>query len=95
MGIIKIHILFHASISPVYGTALMEELAHHGYTVSPGTLYPMLHGLEKEELLSSYRQNEQGKIRRYYTITKKGLVSLEEARRKVWELVHEIINEEK
>lgn len=93
LGIIKIHILFHASQAPVYGTELMEELGRHGYTVSPGTLYPILHGLEKEDLVSSYRKNENGKLRRYYQITKKGLTSLEQARIKVRELVHEIIND--
>lgn len=93
LGIIKIHILFHASQAPVYGTELMEELGRHGYSVSPGTLYPILHSLEKEDLVSSYRKNENGKLRRYYQITQKGLTSLEQARIKVRELVHEIISE--
>ncbi|MEE8392587.1 MAG: helix-turn-helix transcriptional regulator, partial [Anaerolineae bacterium] len=45
LGFIKIHILHHAGQEPVYGLWLIEELAHHGYTVSPGTLYPTLHSL--------------------------------------------------
>lgn len=94
LGIIKIHILYHASQAPVYGTELMEELGRHGYSISPGTLYPILHSLEKQELVASYRKNESGKIRRYYQITKKGLISLDQARIKVRELVHEIINKD-
>jgi len=43
LGFIKIHILYHAS----------KELARHGYNVSPGTLYPVLHRLEKEGYLES------------------------------------------
>jgi len=35
LGFIKIHILHHASQQPVYGLWMMEELARHGYTVSP------------------------------------------------------------
>ena len=43
LGMMKIHILYHASQEQVYGAAMMEELGHHGYEISPGTLYPMLH----------------------------------------------------
>ena len=54
LGFIKIHILHHASKEPVYGLWLIEELGHHGYKLSPGTLYPILHRLEEERLLKSY-----------------------------------------
>ena len=38
----KIHILHHADEGGVYGQWMLEELHHHGYRISPGTLYPML-----------------------------------------------------
>ena len=38
----KVHILHHASESPISGNWMLEELREHGYKVSPGTLYPML-----------------------------------------------------
>ena len=91
LGMMKIHILYHASQEQVYGAAMMDELGHHGYEISPGTLYPMLHGLEKEGLLISIRQAVDGKMRRYYTITEEGKEALSEVRAKARELVHEIL----
>ena len=47
LGFIKIHLLYHASKEAIFGVAITEELARHGYDLSPGTLYPVLHRLEK------------------------------------------------
>jgi DNA-binding PadR family transcriptional regulator len=91
LGIVKIHILYHADQTPVYGKGLMSELSRHGYHIGPGTLYPILHGLEKENLLKSSRQTVDGKMRRYYQITRKGRSAMAEARAKVRELVNEIL----
>ncbi|MFP0005866.1 PadR family transcriptional regulator [Escherichia sp. WS2690] len=33
---------------PVFGLGIIEELRRHGYEMSAGTVYPMLHGLEKK-----------------------------------------------
>ncbi len=41
---------------PVYGLAMIEELRRHGYELSAGTLYPILHGLERKELLKSVKR---------------------------------------
>ena len=80
-GLIKLHVLHHASEEPVYGLWLIEELAEHGYKVSPGTLYPLLHQLEKTGLLKSYSQLHDGKFRRYYKITSNGQRQLKKAKR--------------
>ena len=93
LGFIRIHILFHASESPVYGTALMQELTHHGYRIGPGTLYPILHSLEKKGFLNSQKKVVQGKVRRYYGITKSGMKALASAKIMVKELVQEITKE--
>jgi PadR family transcriptional regulator, regulatory protein PadR len=90
LGFIRIHILHHASKGPIYGLWLIEELGHHGYKLSPGTLYPILHKLERAEFLKSYSQLVDGKIRKYYKITSKGKKILAEARKKVQELIEEI-----
>jgi PadR family transcriptional regulator PadR len=55
-GLIRIHILYHASRGPVFRLEMVEELARHGYHRSPGTLYPLLHGTEQKGYLRSYRQ---------------------------------------
>jgi DNA-binding PadR family transcriptional regulator len=69
---------------------MMEELAEHGYKLSPGTMYPILHNLEKEGLLKQYSENCAGKIRKYYEITETGKRELTEAKRYLKELVGEI-----
>ncbi len=48
LGFVRIHVLHHAAEEPVYGLAMIEELGRHGYEISPGTLYPILHGMERE-----------------------------------------------
>ncbi|HEY82933.1 MAG TPA: helix-turn-helix transcriptional regulator [Dehalococcoidia bacterium] len=93
LGFIKIHILYHATEGPIFGLGMAEELARHGYRLGPGTLYPTLHRLEKEGYLESHPKVVGGKVRRYYTITEKGKVALEEARKKIRELVAEVMEE--
>ena len=93
-GFIKLHVLHHASEQPVYGLWLIEELAEHGYRVSPGTLYPLLHYLEKAELLKSYNELFSGKIRRYYKITANGRRHLKKAKSQMLELMAEILTKE-
>ncbi|RJQ16259.1 MAG: PadR family transcriptional regulator [Nitrospiraceae bacterium] len=90
LGFIKIHILHHAAKGPVYGLWLIEELGRHGYKLSPGTLYPVLHRLQEEKLLKTYQENVGGKIRKYYRTTSKGTRALSSIREKILELVGEI-----
>ena len=91
LGFIRIHLLYHASKSSIYGVEMIEELRRHGYNISPGTLYPILHSLEKEGFLVSESKNVDGKVRRYYRITKKGEKILREAKRKIKELIDEVM----
>ncbi|KJR98569.1 MAG: PadR family transcriptional regulator [Peptococcaceae bacterium BRH_c4a] len=93
LGFIRVHILYHASLGPVYGLDLIKELGGHGYHVSPGTMYPMLAKLEEGGLLVSEKINVEGKIRKYYKITDYGGSVLEEARARVRELAGEILEE--
>jgi PadR family transcriptional regulator, regulatory protein PadR len=89
-GLIRIHVLVHASHEPIFGVAMMEELAHHGYRIGPGTLYPLLHGLERSGLLKSVLKNVGGHSRRVYKITSAGRKALDKARDKVGELHDEL-----
>jgi PadR family transcriptional regulator, regulatory protein PadR len=90
LGFVKLHILHHAGREPVYGLWLIEELGRHGYRLSPGTLYPILHGLEQERLLACETRVVEGKSRKYYRLTRAGRVALREGRNKAWELMKEI-----
>ena len=93
LGFIKIHILYHASKEPIYGVEIAEELARHGYRVSPGTLYPTLHRLEKEGYLESFSKVVDGRVRKYYQATARGKLVLEQSKEKIRELVTEVIEE--
>lgn len=89
-GLIRLHILHHACEEPIFGLGMIEELAHHGYRLSPGTLYPIVHGMEKKGLLRSNQQQVNGKIRRVYSATPAGRKALQAARQKVRELFGEL-----
>jgi DNA-binding PadR family transcriptional regulator len=93
LGFVKLHILYHAGRKPVYGLWLIEELAHHGYELSAGTLCPMLHSLEEEGLLASEKRVVEGKMRKYYHLTESGTEALDQGREKAVELLNEISDE--
>ena len=90
-GLIRIHILYHACKEPIFGLEMIEELQRHGYKLSAGTLYPMLHGLERRRLLRSRRIRLAGRERRVYRATAAGRKSLAVAREKVKELLGELL----
>ncbi|MEW6086945.1 MAG: PadR family transcriptional regulator [bacterium] len=91
LGFIKIHILYHADKEEIYGVDFKKELKRHGYEISYGTLYPIFHKLCENGLLQVESRNINGKIRKYYSITKKGEKVLHEARNKAKELAEEIL----
>lgn len=93
LGFIKIHILHHATRGAVYGLWFIDELKRHGYDISPGTLYPIFHSLEADGMLRSYEKVVGGKIRKYYQTTTQGKATLKDAKVKIQELLHEIIEE--
>ncbi|MGL5257900.1 MAG: PadR family transcriptional regulator [Proteocatella sp.] len=90
LGFIQIHILHHAKKEPFYGVWMIEELKEHGYDMSPGTLYPILHNMESNGLLQKEDRLVDGKIRKYYHITASGDDVLIEAKQKAYELFKEI-----
>jgi PadR family transcriptional regulator, regulatory protein PadR len=92
-GLIRIHVLLHAAEEPIFGMEMMEELSHHGYRIGPGTLYPLLHGMERTGLLKSSTDAATGRRRRVYRITAAGRGALSQAREKVDELHHELHEE--
>jgi len=89
-GLIRLHLLHHAAARPIYGLPMIKELGRHGYQLSPGTLYPILHGLEKKGYLRSIEQRLGHTARRMYRITPSGRRKLESAKRKVYELFGEM-----
>jgi len=90
-GFVRLHILYHAARQPICGVEIMDELRHHGYSLGPGTLYPVLHDLERAGLLRSQQKVVEGKRRRNFTITPRGRRLLAQARTKLAELAAEIL----
>lgn len=92
-GFIRLHILHHACEEPIYGVGIIEELARHGYKLSPGTLYPILHSLEEKGYLGSSEERNGKQMRRYYRATAKGRKVLEAAKVKVRDLFGELFDQ--
>ena len=90
-GMIRLHILHHAGHEPIFGAGMAQELARHGYRISPGTLYPILHGLERRGYLKSVEERSGRSIRRLYKITASGRRALKTAKLRVRELFGELI----
>jgi len=87
----RVHILHHAGEEPIFGLGMMEELYRHGYRLGAGTMYPLLHQLHADGLLSVQTETINGKRRKYYTMTRKGRVALEGIRPKLAELAGEVL----
>jgi DNA-binding PadR family transcriptional regulator len=90
-GLIRLHVLHHASEGQVFGLEMIEELGRHGYKLSPGTMYPLLHGLEARGYLKSSEFHSGRVRRRVYTATPLGRKALRAAKGKVRELFGELI----
>jgi len=92
-GLIRLHVLHHTVKAPVFGLRMLEELASHGYRISPGTLYSLLHGLERKGYLKA-SQERNGKSRRtVYRAHQEVKRALGDAKRKVRELFTELVEE--
>lgn len=91
LAFVKIHILYHAAKEEVYGVGLIEELARHGYRLSPGTLYPTLAKMVRLGLLAYECRTVDHKQRKYYRITPDGLAELDKIKDKIVELYEEVL----
>ena len=57
---------------PQYGYSLVQSLEDKGLTLDPGTLYPLLRRLEKQNLLTSEWETTGNKPRKYYILSDSG-----------------------
>ena len=82
--------------SDMYGYQIIEELARRSnntFEMKEGTLYPILHTLEKGKYLTSYRQEApSGRERKYYHLTRRGRQFLDE-KRSEWEKFHQAVDD--
>ena len=85
-GLVRLHILHHACKEEFFGQWMIYELARHGYRLSAGTLYPMLHALERQGYLKSRKERSGRTFRRLYKATPLGREANKVARVQVLEL---------
>jgi PadR family transcriptional regulator, regulatory protein PadR len=87
----KIHILHHAADGRgVYGQWMLEELHHHGYRLSPGTLYPILARMARRGWLRA-AEPARSKGARVYRLTPRGHDVLNRLRASLDELYGEVV----
>ena len=90
VGFVRLHVLHHAAEGEIYGLWMIEELARHGYRLSPGTLYPMLHAMEKRGYLTSRVERNGSTARKLYRATPYGLEGLALAKLRFADLTGEV-----
>jgi len=89
----KVHILHHASEGPIHGQWVLTELRRHGYEISPGTLYPLLHRMQRNGWLNCRKAPRRGpRTRMDYRLTAEGRKVLELVRRRLEELYAEVLS---
>lgn len=93
-GFVRLHVLNHANSGPIFGIGIIERLAFHGYVLSPGTLYPILHGLERDGFLKSRDEISGNRRRRIYEITDAGQRVRVLSKVRLWELFKEVFENE-
>lgn len=86
----RLHVLHHAAEEPIFGLGIIQELGRHGYRLGPGTIYPLLHGMERRGWLRSETRLSSGHRRTVYTATAAGRKALTRARKQVRELFEEM-----
>jgi DNA-binding PadR family transcriptional regulator len=90
----KIHILHHAGEGRgVYGQWMLEELQHHGYRLSPGTLYPILARMAQRGWVRA-EEPRRSKAARVYRLTPRGQDVLNRLRLALDELYDEVAEHE-
>ena len=91
MDLLILHLLAERDM---YGYEMVTELASRSnevFRLKEGTLYPLLHRLEKEGSVSAYEEKKDGRVRRYYRLTRKGGEKLRE-RTEAWETYSGAVN---
>ena len=94
-GSTKMLILEMVKDENMYGYQMIKKLkekSNNVFEFKEGTLYPILHSLEEEGLISSYWDDTTGKKRKYYAITEKGKKQLKE-KKEEWEIFSNGINQ--
>jgi DNA-binding PadR family transcriptional regulator len=91
-GLVRLYVLHAADERPFFGLELMEDLARKGYRISAGTLYPLLHDMERSGYLRSDRRRFARRYRRIYRTTPLGRKALDLAEGKLQALFGRLVH---
>jgi PadR family transcriptional regulator, regulatory protein PadR len=94
IGLVRLHVLHHAAEGQIFGLGIIEELGRHGYRLGPGTVYPLLHSMERRGWLRGGASIVEGRKRKTYAATAAGRRALNLARKKVRELYIEMFEKD-
>lgn len=90
IGLVRLHVLHHAAEGPIFGLGIIRELSRHRYSLGPGTIYPLLHSMERRGWLRSEERVVDHYRRKVYVATAEGRKALADARERVRELFEEM-----
>jgi len=94
IGLVRLHVLHHAAEGPIFGLGIIGELGRHGYRLGPGTIYPLLHSMERRGWLKVDVEIVEGRRRKIYSATAEGRRAIKLARLRVRELYDEMFEDE-
>ncbi len=95
-GFLEVCVLAAIKDSASYGYRIIKDIAPYTQ-ISESTLYPILRRLEASELLTVYSEEHNGRLRKYYQITKKGkerLLSFREEWQEIMKIYRFVCKEE-
>jgi DNA-binding PadR family transcriptional regulator len=89
-GFVKLYSLWRASKGGVYGIQILEEMHALGFHLSAGTIYPTLHKLLREQDVTATSRVVNGRVRKYYRLTRKGQRELKEVQDRLRVVVRKV-----
>jgi DNA-binding PadR family transcriptional regulator len=89
-GFVKLYSLWRASKNEVCGAQIFDEMRALGFHLSAGTIYPTLHKLLRENDVTATSRIVNGRIRKFYRLTRKGRRELEEVQDRLKAVVRKV-----
>ena len=87
-GTLELLILKTVALQPIHGYAITQrilQISRDALQVQQGSLYPVLYRLEERGFIQAeWRESEQGRMAKFYSVTKKGVKKLDTDREQ-WE----------
>ncbi|HEY4161039.1 MAG TPA: PadR family transcriptional regulator [Candidatus Saccharimonadales bacterium] len=95
-GLLDVSVLKVLSLADSYGYKILSDLSQY-IEVSESALYAILKRLEQQAFVSTYKEEHDGRLRKYYRITDTGAAKLQEFRpefTKIERIIQFILKEE-